>query len=213
MNIGIVLAGGKGSRFGSSVPKQYQTIKDREVIFYSISALRNSKNIDKIIIVSELEYIRKIRKEYTDVIVIEGGNSRNESIYNAIQYVHQNFDCEKVIILDSARPMITATIVDDYIEKLNQYDLVITGQRIVDSLGCYMSHTANRDDYYLIQAPEAFDFKMLFESFDKDSRLTATNQQMPESSSLYINFDFVNNYKITYSQDLKYFEYQMDERP
>ena len=105
--------------------------------------------------------------------------------------------------------MITTQIVDDYMTKLDEYDSVITGQRIVDSLGCFNAHTANRADYYLIQAPEAFKFDMLYANFKSDSPLTATNQQMPEDGKLYINFDFVNNHKITYFADLAYCEAMM----
>ena len=42
MNIGIVLAGGTGRRFGGNMPKQYQTINGKEVIAYVIDAFRQN---------------------------------------------------------------------------------------------------------------------------------------------------------------------------
>ncbi|MBQ8794564.1 MAG: NTP transferase domain-containing protein, partial [Clostridia bacterium] len=43
MNIGIILAGGIGSRFGADKPKQYCKILGKEMILYSIDAFKNAK--------------------------------------------------------------------------------------------------------------------------------------------------------------------------
>jgi 2-C-methyl-D-erythritol 4-phosphate cytidylyltransferase len=205
VNVGIVLAGGIGSRFGGDISKQYRLINGKEVIWYALNALKQSENIDKIVVVAKNEHIQRISNQY-DVICIEGGESRNGSLKNALDYIHSGFNCEKVIILEAARPMIKKEIIDDYIGKLNDYDAVITGQHIVDSLGCFKTHSTNRNDFYLIQAPEAFKFNMLYDNFRSDSLLTATNQQLPPDSKLFINFEFVNNNKITYHADLAYCE-------
>ncbi len=212
MNIGIVLAGGVGSRFGSKIPKQYQTINGKEVIFYSINALKNSASVEKIIVVAHGEYIAKVKNDYPEIEAVEGGDTRNKSLYNALSYIKRNYDCEKIIVLEAARPMVTSALVDDYLERLNDADAVITGQKIVASLGSYKQHVVNREDYYLIEAPEAFRFELLYNNFDKDSKtITATNQHLPENSRLDVNFEFKNNMKITYFQDLKYCEGMMND--
>lgn len=212
MNVGIVLAGGVGRRFGGNVPKQYQTINGKEVIYYSINALTNSLSVDKIIVVAQNEFANGIKEINSNVEIVEGGDTRNKSLYNALRFIKDNYNCKKVIILEAARPMITSKIVDDYLERLDRADAVITGQKIVASLGCYHMHTVNREDYYLIEAPEAFRFDLLFDNFDKDSKtITATNQHLPADSKLDINFDFTNNLKITYFPDLKYCENLMNE--
>lgn len=212
MNVGIVLAGGVGRRFGSDLPKQYQTINGKEVLFYSIDALEKSKAINKIVVVAQNEYANGIKQSNPDVEVVEGGNTRNVSLYNALTFIKNNYCCDKVIILEAARPMISTQIVDDYIKRLDRADAVITGQKIVASLGCYTMHTVDRENYYLIEAPEAFRFDLLYNNFDKDSKtITATNQHLPPNSKLDINFDFANNVKITYFADLKYCEKLMKE--
>lgn len=135
---------------------------------------------------------------------IQGGDTRNESLKNGLDYVNSLNVCKKIIIAEAARPMISTKIVDFYLKQLDEYDAVTTGQKIVDSLGSFNAHSVNRDDYYLIQAPEAFNFKMLYDNFDKNSKITATNQQMPKDYKLYINFGFTDNLKITHSHDLNY---------
>ena len=211
MNIGVVLAGGIGSRFGSKTPKQYQTLCGKEVISYAISALKNCEIIDKVIVVASKDLFEKLKNQY-DVIVVEGGSTRNQSLYSALSYIADNFDCDKIIILEAARPMITPYIVKFYLEKLNEYDAVITGQHITDSLGSFKQHVVNRSDYYLLQAPEAFDFKLLYKHFDLNSDITATNQQLPSDTKLFVNFNFEDNYKITYHNDLQYCEDLMKGR-
>lgn len=210
MNIGIILSGGIGNRFGGSIPKQYQTICGKEILSFSIDALKGSKLIDKIIITSQKQYIEKLSSCY-DVTTIEGGDSRNKSLYNALQYIAKNYVCEKVIILEAARPMVTAEIVDDYLQRLDKADAVITGQKIVASLGCYYQHVVDREKYYLIEAPEAFRYPLLYENFDANSSITATNQQLPENAKIDINFSFLNNLKITYPQDIFYCEKIMEK--
>lgn len=208
MNVGVVLSGGVGARFGGKTPKQYLKINGREVISYAIGALKGS-SVDKIVVVAKGEQAERIEREY-EVRTVQGGDTRNESLKNALNYVAESCDCDKIIILEAARPMVTSALVDEYMDKLDDYDAVITGQKIVDSLGCFDKHSVNRADYYLIQAPEAFRFDVLYKNFKADSPITATNQQMPEGSSLYINFDFQCNYKITYPQDIAYCEAMMN---
>ena len=50
-NIAIILAGGSGTRFGGSSPKQFQILDGKRVIDYSVRTFSNHKDIDHIIIV------------------------------------------------------------------------------------------------------------------------------------------------------------------
>lgn len=206
MNIVVILAGGVGRRYGGNVPKQYLKLKGKEVLWYSINAAKNCNVIDKIIVVCDKQYQKRISAEY-DVEVCDGGNTRNISIFNALQYIIQNnYPCEKIVFLDSARPLIQSSLIDNYICILDDYDCVITGQKITDSLGKYGTHYVNREDYYLIQTPEACKFRLLSNSFDKDSGKTAICQLMPDNSTLYVSFNMKNNMKITYNGDINYIE-------
>jgi 2-C-methyl-D-erythritol 4-phosphate cytidylyltransferase len=202
MNISLILSGGTGNRFGNDLPKQYHEINNKQIIAYSIDAIKSSKKSSKIIVVSSEEYIEKLKHSY-NIDAIAGGQSRNESLRIGLEYIKGTYsNCEKIFINEAARPFITPAIVDKYFNLLNEYDSVITTQYITDSLGCNSKHITDRSEYYLVQAPESFKFSLLFEHFKADSPITATYQQMPIGSSLYKNYEFRNNFKITYSQDL-----------
>jgi len=100
-------------------------------------------------------------------------------------------------------------LVDKYFALLDEYDAVITAQQITASLGREGEHVTDRSEYYLIQAPEAFKFALLERYFKADSPITATNQQLPPESRVFRNYEFRNNYKITYPEDLIIAEHLM----
>ena len=206
MNISIILSGGKGERFASDEPKQYHTLMGREVISFSVEAMKKSALTDLILIVSDKGSVERLSAAY-DAICIEGGDSRNGSLRNALEHINDNYpDCENVLINEAARPFLTAGIVDDYFRYLDEYDAVITAQRITDSLGREGEAVTNRDEYYLVQAPEAFRFEMLHRHFSADSPITATVQQLPADRKVMKYFDFRHNMKITYKEDLHHAE-------
>lgn len=202
MNICLILSGGKSERFKGSTPKQYNLLGDKEIIAYSIETMKQSNNVDKVIVMASEEYCDILKKQY-DVEVVLGGSTRNASLKKGLEYIKQKYpECEKILINEAARPFITKELIEDYFNKLDDYDGVITTQHITDSLGKYDEHTTDRSEYYLIQAPEAFSFSVLYENFDAESSLTATSQQLPQDSKVYCNFDFKNNLKITYQEDM-----------
>ena len=212
--IGIILAGGIGSRFGADKPKQYCNIFDKEMIWYSIDAFRQAKSIDDFIVVvddNEMQSSRLVN-DY-GVTLDQGGSTRNESFKNALDYINKTFpDCEKIIENNAACPMITAELIDEFMELLDEYDYVNTAYKITDALGSYKDRIANREDFYLIQAPDAYRFPLLYKHFNKDSELCHPAHQLPLTAKEYRYFDYTDNYKVTYPDDIKIVEMMMTRR-
>ena len=200
MNIGIILAGGIGSRFGSEVPKQYQLINGREVISYVIDAFKKSSLTNEIIIVASEEYVDRLYNKY-GITTIKGGSVRNETVFNAICFVKEHYgEDSKIIFADSARPMLTAEYIDEVYNLLDRYDSVITVAKITDSLFELGNALVNRENYRLIQTPEAFRISVL-EGFNKESASTAILEQCKSNNICFCD-KLKNNFKITYPQDL-----------
>lgn len=215
MNVVVILASGVGSRFGSNVPKQFHKINGKMVIEYVVDAIFEAKIVDKILIVTNIEanksYLTNLAAD-DRVDFVNGGETRNYSLVNALQYINDNYDCDKVIVCDAVRPMITGELMDKYFAFLDDNAAVVTAQAITDSLGCYDIQKVYRDRYYLMQSPEGFDFKLLYDNFDPESKLTEVTQQLPENSKIKLYFDFNNNFKLTYPADLKYLEALINAR-
>lgn len=197
MNIVVILAGGLGVRFGQKKPKQYHLLNGTEVIEYVYNAAVSSRLADKTIIVSS-ESLR-YEADYAP-----GGATHNESVKNAITYVEQQYpSCEKIVFADSVRPFVSSRMIDTYFELLDDYDAVITAQHITDSLGKKNISFVDRSDYFLIQKPEAFRFPVLQAHFHADSPKTAIVQQMPPEARICNCFEYRQNMKITYPEDLR----------
>ena len=213
-SIGIILAGGIGSRFGADKPKQYCEILGKEMILYSIDAFKNANNIDDFIVVLDKEQFEKgeIAARY-GVKTVLGGSSRNESFKNALDYIAVNFpNSEKIVENNAACPMITSDVLDKYIDFLDTYDYVETAFKITDALGAYDKRDCDREDFYLIQAPDAYRFKLLYKYFDKNSPLCHPAQQLPKDSQGYQYFDYGANHKVTYPYDLEIVEILMKNK-
>ncbi len=215
MNIVAILANGVGARFGSNIPKQFHRINGKMVIEYVVESILEAKTVDRIVIVTNVEenksYLTNLALN-DRIDFVNGGKTRNYSLVNALSYIHDNYSCKKLIVCDAVRPMITCELIDKYFGFLDNNAAVVTAQQITDSLGCYDIPHIYRDRYYLMQSPEGFDFELLYNSFDPESKLTEVTQQLPEGSPIELYFDFNNNYKLTYPADLKYLEALINAR-
>ena len=84
MNIALIFAGGKGTRMGASLPKQFLKINGKEILFHTIDLFQRNKNIDKIYISTIDDYIGHVKEEveigqYTKVVDVIGGGDASQS--------------------------------------------------------------------------------------------------------------------------------------
>lgn len=202
-NIGVILSGGTGVRFGNDVlAKQYHMLGGKMVVDYLAEALIQASLIDNVIFVGGGQYAKNVAAE-RGFELVPAGKSRNLSIQNALDYIREHHpDCATVFIGEAARPFITGAIVDHYIRMLETHDAVITTSSITDSLGSTRTWVTDRRDFYLIQAPEAFRFGMLARYFSGTSDITATVQQLPDNARVKCHDGLAFNPKITYQHDL-----------
>ena len=210
--IGIVLAGGIGQRFGGDKPKQYYLIKGKEMIAYSIELFRAAKTIDDFVVVLNPEEYEsgRIAQQY-GVRTVCGGKSRNWSFKNALEYIAREFpDCEKIIENNAACPLTKPELIDSYIGLLDEYDFVQTTLKITDALGSYKDRAVNREDYFLIQAPDAYRFRLLREHFNPDHPNGHPAVQLPESARGYNAFYDGRVFKVTHPDDIRIVEAMME---
>lgn len=206
----MILSGGVGKRFGADVPKQYQDLLGKPVVEYVVNAAKAAASIDKIVVVCAENW--KDWFEKYPVEICEGGSERNISFRNGLEFIKRRYDCKKIMVFDAMRPFVTPQLIDEYMSKLDEFDVVATCQRIVDSLGCLDFLHCDRSRYYILQSPEAFRFDLVYEHFDQYSPLVEAYQQLPEGTTLYKYFDFPDNYKLTYYHDLDFMRMYMEHK-
>ena len=202
-NIIVILAGGKGERFSPNQPKQYTKICGRELLSYSIDEMKKVSNSNRIIVVldNDEREIQRVGATY-DVDVVGGGKDRAHSFQNALEYISKMYpECDKVVFHEAARPLISSKLVSKYFELLEKYDYVATCKKITDSLGSYVVRAPRREDYYLIQAPEAYRFSVITQYYDCESPIYFAANQFPEFIRGYQYFGVTNNIKLTNPED------------
>lgn len=202
MNIAIVLSGGSGARFGSQVPKQYHLLNGVPVYAYALNAIAANRAIDATIYVGDASFLDALYFP-ENFYSIPGGFTRNESLTNAIRYISDNFsDCTRVCILEAARPFVDTDVISAHLNLLTEYDCVINAKKITDSLSRTDGSFSNRDDFYLIQAPESYRYCILVDNFSESSGTTSPMHQLPKSAKIKFYLDMPINLKITYESDL-----------
>ena len=83
----IVVAGGSGSRMGTSTKKQYLKIKDKEILVYTVECFQNMPEIQEIVVVTgkeDITYVEKLLKDTYKLnkvrYIVAGGKERQDSV-------------------------------------------------------------------------------------------------------------------------------------
>ena len=90
MIYGVVLAGGVGSRMGNvGKPKQYLLVGDKPILIHTLEKFYMQSEFEKVLVLCPTEWIshtknlvRKYMKDTERIVVLEGGETRNETIMN-----------------------------------------------------------------------------------------------------------------------------------
>ncbi|MBQ4207515.1 MAG: 2-C-methyl-D-erythritol 4-phosphate cytidylyltransferase [Clostridia bacterium] len=229
----VIAAGGIGSRMGNvEKPKQYLNIKGKPIIAHTVEKFFVNDAFRRIIILCPnqwVNYTREILAKYLPendkVVVIKGGDTRNETIMNAVRYIEETdgLDDDTVIVThDAVRPFVTARIIDENIAGALEYgatDTVVAAtDTIVESLDKQtISNIPDRKVMYQGQTPQAFKakkLKELYESLSEEEKGILTDAckifSMKGCPVRLIRGE-VHNIKITYPYDLRVAKALLDE--
>lgn len=175
---GIILAAGSSTRYGIGINKNFELLCGKRVIEYSIDAFNQNLWINEILVVAkkdEIELVEQIIKENKitkPIKIISGGNSRSQSVYQAITQC----DCELVMIQDGARPFIRQSFINQCIKclKTNKVHAVAIAVKSMDTVKITdhqnrVVSTTNRANTWLVQTPQCFIRETLVECYEKSS--------------------------------------------
>lgn len=202
----IIPAGGTSSRFGKS-NKLLEKIGEKEVIKYTVEAFEKS-NIDEIIICANIAIIDDLKKILNDckkVRIIEGGASRQESVFNGIKAC----ECDYVLIHDAARPMITTDLINTAIDEVVFKNALTVATKTIDTIKEVVDgkivKTIDRSKLYNTQTPQAFRYDLIKDAHEKLSGQNFTDDAgMLEAlgQTVYILNGSYKNIKITTQNDI-----------
>jgi 2-C-methyl-D-erythritol 4-phosphate cytidylyltransferase len=206
----ILLSAGKSERFNNTQVKQLIRLGGKPLLIFSLDRLLNFSEIENILLTippGEDNLYQKILEEYglDRIILVSGGKTRQESVYNALQKIKT----EKVIIHEAARPNLTEKILKRLCDYKSEVAVVPTIEiPFTVSVGNdYMERELDRQSLRNIQLPQLFDTKTLIEAHNFAK---ANNMQSTEDSMLIFRIGkkvrFIegekDNIKVTYPIDL-----------
>lgn len=221
MNFALILAGGLGTRMGSTQkPKQFLNIGNKPILIHTIEKFSVFDDFEKIILLTPkewLKYTNDLINEYNfnNVVVIEGGELRIDTINNGMEYILDNYGGEDHIIVthDAVRPFITHRIIKDNIKKANEFGacntMISSTDTIVESKdNRLISDIPERKYMYQGQTPQSFNLNKLKSFYDalndteKQKLTDACKVFIMNGEDVAIVEGDVSNIKITYSFDL-----------
>jgi 2-C-methyl-D-erythritol 4-phosphate cytidylyltransferase len=216
--IAIIPAGGKGLRSGLATPKQYLKVNGKPIIVYTLLTFQKNKLVDRIIISAKPEYfnlligiIKKHRLSKVTLIV-EGGNTRQDSVYNAVQLSGAEAK-DLLVVHDAARALLPDVVLTSAIETakkkgnalvcIKAKDTLIKGSKTVDE---YL----NRDEVYYVQTPQIFKYNELQSALRKarkENFIGTDESMLIKRIGKKVNLveGSVFNFKITTKADVELF--------
>lgn len=137
--IGVVLAGGTGSRVGLSIPKQLLKIAGKPVLEHTVAIFAEAAAIDEILILMHPDHLtaaEQIAARYPKVSrVVAGGNTRNESTRAALDALAETADPDsRVLFHDAVRPLMEMRILNELVVALDHHDAVDVAIRSADTI-------------------------------------------------------------------------------
>ena len=164
--LAIIAAAGIGQRFDDDLPKQYFKINGNSIIENAVKPFIDSKYISKIVIaISDEDEFIKDQSFYNceKIKYVSGGSTRQESIFNALNSVKNNF--EYVVTHDAARPNVCendiSRLCDDITQSKSSCSYLYTP--VYDSIR-EDDRTQDKSKFNLVQTPQICNFKDLKKS-------------------------------------------------
>lgn len=169
----IVVAAGRGSRFGGDLPKQFLKIGEKTVLERAIEPFQDHPAVDGIIVAASEEYLEHCRRlcsrfDKTEAVVC-GGEQRQDSVFACLERVEDGL----VMVHDGARPSVTQDVIDRVIDGAYNHGASVPCVPVKDTIrqmkdsGGLLSATLDRSSLFCVQTPQGFHTQILKGAYEK----------------------------------------------
>jgi 2-C-methyl-D-erythritol 4-phosphate cytidylyltransferase len=214
MNWLIIVAGGNGQRMGNKINKVFLEIKGRPVVYWTIKKAQECKIIDKIIVSVAKKDFKKIQSFGFDKIVdlVTPEDSRQASTAKILENLKAN-ETDLIGVHNAANPMVTIEEIEKVYEAAEKSGAALLAMPVTDTIKIadennFVISTPIRKNCWAAQTPQVARFDLMKKAFAKAKK---DNFVGTDDSQLLGNIGIkakivecsVNNFKITYSEDLQ----------
>jgi 2-C-methyl-D-erythritol 4-phosphate cytidylyltransferase len=217
---GLIPAAGVGTRMGSAVPKQFLTLGRASILEHAVRALLADNRVQSVLIViapddqQTLSVLAPLLKRMGGRIQIArcGGATRAASVLNGLQHLQtqgvvQTHDW--VLVHDAARPGLSPLALARLIDAVQGAQLgAILAMPVADTVKHQVAQqvapsTVNRDDLWLAQTPQMFEFGLLLDALTRYKEVTDEAQAIALAGhAVQLVVGERRNLKVTHADDL-----------
>lgn len=215
----IIIAGGKGLRMGSDLPKQFIPVKGRPLLMHTVEKFGDWNPNAEIVLVLPADhqpYWKMLCREIGCQVehrIVTGGETRFHSVRNGLEAIRREIeqDAENVLIAvhDGVRPFVSTKVITACFEQASIKGAVVPVLPVVDSLrevdAQGKSKAVDRSRYYAVHTPQAFRADLLLRAYSQDySPLFTDDASVVEATGVPVSTVPSNpeNIKITTPLDL-----------
>ena len=224
MNASIIVAAGRGVRFGLKKAKQFLEVAGKPIIIHTLERFENCSAVDEIILVLRREEIEKfsaVREKYKLiklVKIVSGGEARAVSVFNGFEAIDAN-RCEVVAVHDGARPFVSSTEIENTIESAKKNGAACLVAPVTDTIkeiaNGKILQTIDRAKLRRALTPQAFHYEILKKAFAENNFFQYATDECFLAEKLGIEIAIVEgsakNIKITHPEDLIFAEKFLEE--
>jgi 2-C-methyl-D-erythritol 4-phosphate cytidylyltransferase len=206
----VIVAGGSGSRMGGIVPKQFQLVKGKSVIWHSVHAFTTAIPGIKVILVLPKDFteegnllINDFSKE--DIQITQGGITRFESVKNGLALTEED---SIIMVHDAVRCLVSPALISHCLHETIENGNAVPVIPVTDTMRIITGNNnraLDRDAIRAVQTPQCFRGKIILDAFRKPFRDHFTDEaSVVENNGIAIHLveGEVSNIKITHPADL-----------
>ncbi len=225
----VIVAGGKGLRMGSDIPKQYLDLDGVPVLVHTLKTFTALSFIEKIVLVVPRHYLEHCRDKLLRpfgmeqfVIPVAGGEERQNSVENGLTVVLDIYEKTRefkktdsspiVLIHDGVRPLADEALIRRCLSGALTYGACIPVLPVTDTLvqgkDNFVEHNVDRSHFFRVQTPQAFELNLI-----REAHLNARKRGIASTDDaslvrfmgrqIYFVPGSETNFKITTPEDLE----------
>lgn len=170
----IIVAGGSGTRFGSSIPKQFLPLCGRPVLMRTIEQFLKCADTEVVVVLpaQQRAYWHELCEQHSFTAphsVVTGGDSRFQSVKNALLSL-QLTDADIVAVHDGVRPLVSTALIQNTYETAEKFGAAIPATPVTDSVRRIepdgTSVALERASLRAVQTPQTFKALELLKAYD-----------------------------------------------
>jgi 2-C-methyl-D-erythritol 4-phosphate cytidylyltransferase len=231
MQVFVILpAAGLGTRMAGPQPKQFLALNGLPILIHSLRAFAGVERVTAIYVAVRKTEIERVQSQIAEyglagrVQVVEGGDSRQESVSHALAALPAEAD-DIVLVHDAVRPLIDAATIERTIDAVAKYGAAIVGLPAVDTIkqvertahGAIITSTIPREVVVLAQTPQGFRCGLLQQAFAEataDGFVGTDEAAVVERAGhpVVVVHGSQVNLKITQQSDLELAEFYLRQR-